>query len=511
MKFGAALTIQLHHRFRWIMLVVLMISLRTAPAVFAQESIRVLDVEPTVLFPKAEPLRQIALLKVANSGDTDVAATVEYSIAGQQLSRTAMFKPGETQITLLVPDITASSELDLSIKTGRSAGGRELAHWKQTWEPQRKWQVFFVMSSHEDLGYEGTIYQKEHDNANWIDIGRRLSDPKVPMGGNHYHYNIETLVGARNYASERGETAWRDLVETEIKPGNMSLLGAPSGVHSHWMDYEELARMSYPARREMKDRYGLDIKTFMIVDNPSLSWSGAQAIADAGFKYVARWGQGWRSGGNNDYAHTQLPAIFWWQAPDGQHRVLFAWRSHYLMPFWYGQGPTTQQQITDIAAFEVSKSLKKVEAGTELGPYPYDAVVYPQYYDHDIPHVDHGVLPFWNTQFAYPVLKMTDPTDFFQYMETKYGAEIPTRAGDLNTSPQTMHPSTPNRRNGNGPQPVPYPLPKECMSQQHILILTLRPSLQMLPATILFSSTMTNTVGRHCLTLKTSMCSMQTM
>jgi hypothetical protein len=406
--------------------------LRDAPTLAAQSSLRILGIEPTVLFPKAEPLRQIAILNVDNSGTADVTATISCTIAGQQFTQDATFKPGETDEKLLIPDISSASELTIEIRNAAGAQAGTLAIWKQSWEPQRKWQVFIVKSSHEDLGYEGAIYQKEHDNANWIDIGKRLSDPNIPMGGNKFHYNIETLVGARNYISERGETAWRGLVDTEIKPGNMSVMGAPSGVHSHWMDYEELARMTYPARREMKDRYGLDIKTFMIVDNPSLSWSGAQALADAGFKYVARWGQGWRSGGHNDYAHTQLPAIFWWMAPDGQHRVLYTWRSHYFMPLWYGQGPTTEQQRDDVAALEVSKSLKKVEDGTELGPYPYDAVIYPQYYDHDIPHVDYGLLPFWNAHFAYPVIKMTSPTDFFEYMESKYGSEIPTRSGDLN-------------------------------------------------------------------------------
>ncbi len=256
--------------------------------------------------------------------------------------------------------------------------------------------------------------------------------PQIPMGNDGYHYNIETLVGARDYISERGEAAWRNLVDTEILTGNMSLLGAPSGVHTHWMDYEELARITYPARREMRDRYGLDIRTFMIVDNPSLSWSGAQMIADAGFKYVARWGQGWRTGGNNDYAHTKLPAIFWWTAPDGQHRVLFAWRSHYSMPLWYGQGSTTPEQRSGIAAFAVSEALKRIESGTELGPYPYDAVIYPQYSDHEIPHADYGLLASWNATFAWPKIQMTDPTAFFTYIETKYSPMIPVRTGDLN-------------------------------------------------------------------------------
>jgi len=358
-----------------------------------------------------------------------VKAEVVYSIAGQQLTQTADFAPGQTNLKILVPDITTASELAITIK---SKQGAILATSRQQWQPQRKWKVYIIKSSHEDLGYEGTIYQKQRDNANWIDIGKMISDPKYPMGHERYHYNIETMVGARDYISERGETAWRNLVETELKTGNMSLLGAPSGVHSHWMDYEELARMTYPAKREMKDRYGLDFDTFMIVDNPSLSWSGMQALAGAGFKYIARWGQGWRTGGNNDYSHTGLPAIFWWVAPDAQHRMLYSWRSHYEMPLWYGQGATTEQQVTDIAALEVSQSLRNIESGEQLGPYPYDAVVYPQYYDHEVPHTDHGLIAEWGKHFAYPLLQMSSPTSYFEYMEKTYGAQIPTRTGDLN-------------------------------------------------------------------------------
>lgn len=396
------------------------------------QTVRVLGLQPTALFPKAEPLRQIAILKIENSDKSTQEVDVELIVNGQHLTQHAKLDPGCEDLKVLIPDITSPAPLELRILTGEGAARRELAHWNQTWQPQRKWTIFIVKSSHEDLGYEGTIYQKTHDNANWIDIGKRLSDPKMIMGGDRFHYNIETLVGARDYITERGEIAWRDLVETEIKTGHMSLLGAPSGVHSHWMDYEELARMTYPAQREMKDRYGLDFPTFMIVDNPSLSWSGAQVLADAGFRYVARWGQGWRSGGNNDYAHTKVPAVFWWVGPDGQHKVLFAWRSHYDIPLWYGQGNVTQQQIQDVAAPEVSKSLKSIEDGSALGPYPYDAVVFPQYYDHEIPHAYHGLLPYWSSHFAYPVIKMADPTEFFQYIEEHFGSEIPTLSGDLN-------------------------------------------------------------------------------
>jgi len=212
----------------------------------------------------------------------------------------------------------------------------------------------------------------------------------------------------------------------------MYLMGAPSGVHSHWMDYEELARMTYPGRRDARDRFGLDLKTFMIVDNPSLSWSGAQAVAEAGFKYVARWGQGWRSGGNNDYAHTKVPALFWWQAPDGYHRVLFGWRSHYGLSFWYGQTGGGYGNLIDLAADSVSTQLKRIEDGSTLGPYPYDALVNPEYVDHDIPRFDSRVLPVWNEKYAYPEIHIASPDQFFEYIVQHYGTELPVLSGDLN-------------------------------------------------------------------------------
>ena len=227
--------------------------------------------------------------------------------------------------------------------------------------------------------------------------------------------------------------AWREIIEKEVKPGYMHLMGAPSGVHSHWMDYEELARMTYPGRREVKDRFGLDLKTFMIVDNPSLSWAGCQAVAAAGFKYVARWGQGWRTGGNNNYATTKLPALFWWQAPDGEHRVLYGWRTHYALGFWYGQqAGGYSASLVNQGAENVTEILQAIEAGASLGPYPYDALIVPDYIDHDTPRFDSRVLPEWNKQFRYPEIRIGSPTTFFEYVEQKYGAQLPVLKGDLN-------------------------------------------------------------------------------
>ncbi|MDO8539888.1 MAG: glycoside hydrolase family 38 C-terminal domain-containing protein [Opitutaceae bacterium] len=415
-----------------------LISIATAMCLGAapeQAKVRIISLEPTALFPNREPLCQIGRLNVDNPQAETIECTVRIRVNGVTSLPAQALKltPNNSQHDVLIPDIASTSEVELEL----FSGAKTLATHKQTWKPQRKWKVFIVKSSHEDIGYDDYVYKKQRDIANFIDLGRQLSERVPPSRGSgggipgKYHYTMETMLFQRNYIEERGEKAWRELVEKDIKTGNMSLMGAPSGVHSHWMDYEELARMAYPGRREAKDRFGLDLNTFMIVDNPSLSWSAVQVLAEAGFKYVARWGMGWRTGGNHNYRTTKLPALFWWQGPDGQSRVLFAWREGYGRGFWYGQTGGGRHQI-DAASGLVSETLKQIESGSPLGPYPYDALVTPEYVDHDIPHFDKRVLRDWANRYAYPQLRIASPTDFFSYIEATYGNSLPVLSGDLN-------------------------------------------------------------------------------
>jgi len=396
-------------------------------------TIRILEVEPTVLFPNHEPLQQIANLRLLNESGSTIGCTLFVQLSGQTgLPETAVsVPPGVSQQQVLIPDITTATEVKIEVR--RKDDGQILATQTKTWQPQRHWKVFVVLSSHEDLGYEKLIQEKQHDIANYIDMANGLSGKASAKADGSYHYTMEKLLLERNYIDERSEADWRQIVDKAIKPGRMYLMGEPSGDHSHWMDYEELARYTYPARREAKDRWGLELKTLMIVDNPSLSWSGCQAAADAGFRYVARWGQGWRTGNHNDYQTTGLPALFWWQAPDGKHRLLYTWRSHYGMEFWYGQPGDGYQGVPDLGAENVNRKLKAIESGSVLGPYPYDALVNPSYTDHDVPHFDGAsVLPAWSHAYRYPEIRIASPTEFFEYIEGKYGSEVPVLSGDLN-------------------------------------------------------------------------------
>lgn len=408
-------------------------------ALGATAQVRLVSVEPTVLFPRATPLRQVAMVTMLNEGKQAVEVMAETRIAGEQWrsAKAIAVPPGVSRQQVMVADTAAPGELAVTV----NAPGQAAMQWKGAWQPQRKWKVYIMESSHEDLGYEDWIFNKQKEVADYVDLAKHISGSAENQSAmeraavNRYQYTLETLVFYRNYIEEKGPVAWREVVEKYIKRGGMHLTGAPSGVHNHWMDYEELARNMYPGRVEMKQRYGLDLKTYLIVDNPSASWAAAQAAAQAGFKYIARWGQSWRTGGNNDYATTKVPALFWWQGPNGKDKVLYGWRSHYGTGFWFGQtnaGNASRLSLGDMPEQYVSSYLKRVEGGSVLGPYPYDAIVEPAYGDHDVPYYDRGLLARWTNLYAYPEFRVTGVDPFFEYIEKKYAAQLPVLSGDLN-------------------------------------------------------------------------------
>lgn len=401
-------------------------------------SVSIVGLEPTVLFPDKTPTQQVGWLQVVNAGAEAVNCEAIVKIDGKAQGQPQKLEipAGSSTQDVLIPDLKKPASVEVELK---ASGGEVLAALEKSWEPQRKWIVYVIKSSHEDLGYETFIFEKQHSIANNIDTARKFNgekelppDAKGKPSSRGFHYTLETLIFQRNYIDERSESAWRDVVEKDIKTGKMDLLGAPSGVHPHWMDYEELVRHTYPARRETKDRFGLDLKTYLLVDNPSVSWSAAQVLADSGFKYVMRLGQPWRTGGNNTYAKTKLPAIFWWEGPDAKSKILYSWRSFYAENFWFGEPDGGGADLSDLAKINVNSELQKVQSGEQLGPYPYDAMIVASYEDHELPKWDNRAIKRWQGLYRYPEIRIAGIQDFFEYMERRYAKEIPVVRGEIN-------------------------------------------------------------------------------
>jgi alpha-mannosidase len=392
---------------------------------------RIVSVSPTVLFPKQSDggLRQLAWLRVASLAER-TSAEVAVSVSGAALPvQQVTLATGETRVDLLLPDLTAPAEVNVDVRIKGVAPLR----WSGLWQPARKWKIYAIKSSHYDLGYDGRIDVMQREAADYLDIARRLCTDRDQL--HEWHYHIEHLRFLRAYERERGPVALASFLERYVKPGIMTLSGNSSGAHFHWMDYEQLARFGYPARRELKDRYGLDITGITVADNPSVSWPAYQLMAQAGFKYLLRLGQtSFRAVKPSGYAKQGMPRVAWMTGPDGHHRILASFHDAYAEPLFLGHAGNYGASEIALAAEKLSDRLRRTEQGVEYGPYPYDALILSNYVDWEIPHEQERVLDEWRKRFTYPEVHLDNAFQALAYIEKNFADKIPVVPGDTNNN-----------------------------------------------------------------------------
>src|SRR5229473_2412160 len=74
------------------------------------------SLEPTVLFPKQTPLRQIALLRVYNSSGQPIHGRITVRLDGRgQTEAAAELPPGASQQRVMVPDTESPAKVSVLI------------------------------------------------------------------------------------------------------------------------------------------------------------------------------------------------------------------------------------------------------------------------------------------------------------------------------------------------------------------------------------------------------------
>ncbi|MGD8501910.1 MAG: hypothetical protein PVJ86_14760, partial [Phycisphaerales bacterium] len=133
-----------------------------------ETSLRLLSVEPTVLFVEQKgALLQVAKLTIENTSKA-TEASVDVKFGSEQ--RTAVIgevKNGKATFQIHVPHIDKATPADFVLR----ADGKVQDSDKTTWRPSRHWKVFIVPITHHDLGYTDTIenvlhlYDEFYDNV----------------------------------------------------------------------------------------------------------------------------------------------------------------------------------------------------------------------------------------------------------------------------------------------------------------------------------------------------------
>jgi len=284
---------------------------------------------------------------------------------------------------------------------------------QQSGIPSKIRRVYLVQFTHLDIGFTDPQDVVADQYKTIIDRAISYAD-NIPS----FKWAIESVWQLDQWLKRSTPAEIAHLKEL-VDQGKIALCAGYATMHTATLETEELHRFLYPARRH-RQRFGFDIRTIYQDDVPGYAWALPSVLADAGVRYFA-------TGVNDAFGGTaRLPAAhnpFYWEGPDGG-RVL-TWISYGSYIEWYS---TFQMYNAPKFFAALALELKKAEnAG-----YPYDAIMI---MCGNIENTEPGTLftsmaAYWNRTYANPKLILSNPQDFFDYVESKYPGQFETYRGD---------------------------------------------------------------------------------
>ena len=311
--------------------------------------------------------------------------------------------------------------------------------------------VYVVPSSHYDFGFVDAPDAIRERAARHIDEVIRVaeSDPD-------FRWTIESVWQVNEWLKRQRKPSSVLPLDKEkiarliklIKSGQIVLSTAWGSMHTDFMGDEELNRICYDYKK-LEKSYGIHSDVAYMNDVPGHPMSVASVLADSGTKYLVT-GANTFIGDATSLAPGKVP--FYWEAPNGNKVLLWvtqgnrgayveAFTQYYLDP--YSLDPYTDRRPFDMYNPELAgkkSDIAMMEMGlTDLlnhynsAGYKYDAVM--TMYAHDffeptnVANLERAVK-LWNGKHDEVKLKVATSPEFFNYIESKYGPEIPTYRGE---------------------------------------------------------------------------------
>ncbi len=320
---------------------------------------------------------------------------------------------GVQTTTITVPavdsEVTAAFALEVA--------GIRLAEGEVHRRPVKPLTVYVLPHSHTDIGYteiQTAIEDKQVQNLlAGMEIARRTAD--YPEGA-RFIWNVEVLWAADLFLRRLGEEAQQQFFDA-VKAGQVSLNGMYLNELTGLCRPEELLRL-FRMATQLGERTGVPIEAAMISDVPGYTWGTVSAMAHAGVKYFSVAPNYFDRIGDILVQWENKP--FYWVGPDGSSRVL-VW-----IPFW---GYAMSHRYREMSP----KLIEEFCDGLDQRNYPYEIayVRWAGFGDNAVP--DPSICDFirdWNAEHVSPRFVIASTADAFRAFEQRYGAELPSVAGD---------------------------------------------------------------------------------
>ncbi len=373
--------------------------------------------EPTGLYPRTpagvkQECNLFVRLPVSCSGGV-VKMTVGKFATELKLTNPVAF--GESRYTILLPANVEGADFKIEFL----GTGTPDKNWSQTctgrFSPARRWTVFYAPSMHLDIGY--TDYRPKV-----AEVHARGLDDLLGVLDKHpgYRFNLDGSWIVEQWLATRSAGQVRRLTK-HARAGRVGMNAFYASFYTDYPSYETFARNLYLAK-QLERQCGIPFDFTLITDIPGNSWSVPSVLASAGIRYFA-------CAANQDrgpilvLGRWHLRSPFWWEGPDGK-RVLSWYSSHYhQLKAVAGLPPTIESCRSGLPRFLAmyERAGYKPDAvllyGTEVENLPLD-------FD-DVDFVDR-----WNRAYAYPRIVPCRFSEFFRYIEQRYGAELPVVRGE---------------------------------------------------------------------------------
>jgi Glycosyl hydrolases family 38 N-terminal domain len=337
---------------------------------------------------------------------------------------------------LFVPELDAPRTFTLTL----DGEERELAL-----TPQRKWEVSVIHHSHLDIGYTDHQPLVLAQHLEYLDAALDLA-----TADDGFRWNVEANLPLTRWLATRPPADVRALIEC-VRERRIEVCALPYTMHTEAYSLDELARTLRPAQA-LRERHGIEIVTAMQTDVPGATLALCELLAAADVRYLSV---------AHNYAGRSTPHLnggqslrrpFRWRAPSG--RELLVWHTDsphgiaYMEGNLVGLAESYEETLRYLPAYLHALAtrpypygagstgwLTGIAAGTELtrAPHEHELLhlrVQSAFADNAAPsEVPAGIVRAWNSQWAYPRLKMATNRDFFAAAEERL-PDIPTYEGD---------------------------------------------------------------------------------
>ncbi|HYA44712.1 MAG TPA: glycoside hydrolase family 38 C-terminal domain-containing protein, partial [Acidimicrobiales bacterium] len=370
------------------------------------------SIDPTIFYVNRDgALSELAEVTVTHSEPVR-QGDVTLTVAGKSLQ--AAIAPGhdfgEERLEFTIPDLSGPTELEADVHLDGRAFQSRL-----NFVPQRKWTVYLAPHAHLDIGF--TDYQAKIAEIHNRNLDRLLDEIEAHP---EMRFNLDGSWIVRQYLASRNREARERLLKL-VHEGAIAVPAQLASLMTGYPTLEELIR-STDYTRQLHEQEGIPFDYANITDVPSYTWSYASVLAALGIRYFS-------AAANSDrgpillYGHWNTRAPFWWQGPDGQ-KVLMSYSRQYSQ-LWFACGIPPQEA-------NCRQALPTFFQQYESPAYKPDTVLMygSQFENTYLVPGEREFVEKWNSQYAYPMMKLSTFPDFMRYIDQHYGPELETVKGD---------------------------------------------------------------------------------